>query len=212
MNEKQKILQCLHCGNKTLMNNVGFHKQTWCEDEEGSFIENAETSMFLCPVCGKITLFSEYTNNCMCDYNGEHYSLEEILYPINTFSDSSLPKPIKDSYEAALKTRNIDGAVCLIAIRRVLEIVCKLNNAKGNNLEKMIENLALEGIIPAQLKNASHLMRLFGNSAVHDNEFNISDNDIGAMMQLVKNILEYLYIIPRKIEHLQKHFENLKGD
>lgn len=118
----QKVLQCFYCGNSTLMDLVGEHKYNWDEGEGyyGYFIYQ----MFSCPICGKVTFFQQYWDCNMFLDDERTFIYEEILYPINKFSEKNIPAKVKDAYEAALKTRNIDSAICLISLRRTLEIIC----------------------------------------------------------------------------------------
>jgi len=142
LKDSQKVLQCLNCGNKTLMNLVGEHKNYWDEDQGyyGYFLYQ----MFACPICGKVTFFQKYWDVAQTDYDdkGESvdYTVDEILYPINTFSSNKLPKRIKRAYEVALQARNIDSALCLIGLRRTLELVCKDKEASGRDLWNKIED------------------------------------------------------------------------
>lgn len=128
---------------------------------------------------------------------------EEILYPTNTFSSKYLPKDIKDAYESALKTRHIDTAICLISLRKTLELVCNDKGANGNNLYIKIEDLSDKEILPKELKNASKITRHFGNIGAHETNIKISKQELNKLIELVEYILEYLYILPNKIKELE---------
>jgi hypothetical protein len=120
----QKVLKCYYCGNSTLMDLVGEHKYNW--DENDGYYGYFNYQMYACPVCRKVTFFKQYWDSAQSYYNGgeyENFIDEEILYPINTFQGDYLPHKVKETYEAALKTKNIDSAVCLMALRRTLEII-----------------------------------------------------------------------------------------
>jgi hypothetical protein len=211
MSVKQKLLQCLFCGNKTLMNNIAEHQQNWFEEDNG-FSETIVTNMYSCPVCKKITFLETYSNNAMRDWDGNECEEEKIIYPINSFEGNYLPTNIKSAFESALKTKNINYTICLIAIRKTLEIICKTHGAAGKDLEKKIEDLSIKGIIPSTLKDASHLLRLFGNMAVHDEEYEAKYNEINAMIEFTEYILDYLYLIPAKIDKLQKQLDSKKNE
>ena len=203
---KQKIIQCLYCGNKTVMNQVGEHIHNW-DDGEG-YYGYFNHSMYKCPICNNITFYQEYSDSAMRVLNNsgeiEQEIDEEILYPINKFSPKYLPNNIKDAYEAALKTKNIDVAVCLIALRRTLEIVCNDKDATGRSLAEKIEDLSRKGVLPKELKNASKITKSFGNLGAHGEEITISVRELEELIKFVEYILEYLYILPRKIEELEK--------
>lgn len=203
--QKQKIIQCLYCGNKTLMNQVGEHIHRWNEDY--SYYGYYIYSMYKCPVCNKVSFYQEYSDCAMqgIDEKGEIVELvdEEILYPINSFYSKYLPKHIKDAYESALKTKNIDIAICLIALRRTLEMICNDKGATGNNLAKKIEDLSKKGILPKELKAASKITKNFGNIGAHGEDINIYPKELNELIVFVEYILEYLYILPNKIKELE---------
>ncbi len=55
------------------------------------------------------------------------YEDGEVLYPTNErLNLSSLPQVIRSAYESALKVQNIDNTIRIIALRRTLEMVCKI--------------------------------------------------------------------------------------
>lgn len=59
---------------------------------------------------------------------------------------------------------------------------------------------------------ASSLTKILGDSAAHDKELEIDQHDVESMAEFVEYIIEYLYIVPDKIntykERLSSKFEN----
>jgi len=144
MENNQKVLQCYFCGNETLMNIVGEHKYNW--DEGKGYYGYFNYQMYSCPVCGRVTLNEQYWDISFRGANENdkevNFIEEEIVYPINTFKSDDLPTKIKRAYDSALKTKNIDSAICLIALRRTLEIICSEKGAQGRDLWHKIEDLS----------------------------------------------------------------------
>lgn len=209
MVENQKVLQCHYCGNITLMNQVGCHRHNW--DEGSGYYGYIEYLMFLCPVCNKVSFLQKYWD---CAYNGFdregneiNYFDEEILYPINTFKSDYLPEKVKKAYEAALKTKNIDNAICLVALRRTLEIICNEKNAAGQTLWHKIEDLSSKGILPSELQHASRITKNYGNMGAHEDSVNIMLNELNHIIEFVQYIIDYLYILPAKLNKIQQQLK-----
>ncbi len=212
MEKNQKVLQCYYCGNSTLMNLVGEHKYQW--DEGYGYYGYFNYQMYACPICGRVTFFQQYWDIAQSynlnDDTAEEIIDEEILYPINTFQVDYLPPKVKEAYEAALKTKNIDSAVCVMALRRTLEIICKEKGAEGHNLWHNIEFLSKKGILPAELKHASTITKTYGNMGAHDADILINSIELEQIIEFVKYILEYLYILPSKLSAIQEQLEKRK--
>jgi hypothetical protein len=123
---KRKILECYHCGNETLMKQVGNHSKVVTyrgfDEDTGPFVNSEEEfkwEMYYCPVCEKKTLFYTYSNP-YADYLSEN-----ILYPRFDYEKKEVPDKINNSFVSALKTKHDDLSICLLSLRRTLEMICK---------------------------------------------------------------------------------------
>ncbi|MGB4388527.1 MAG: DUF4145 domain-containing protein, partial [Caldicoprobacterales bacterium] len=174
MAEKEEYIieECRFCGNKTKLDIVGSHnidQEIEHYDEEVNE-EVAEwmscTTWFLlkCCVCENISLGSVYVDRALVSRGLEYSS---IVYPMKTYDSNHMPKEIYNAYEVALKARYLDGALCLLSLRRTLEIICKQQGENNGNLVVKIQNLANKGVLPPVLKDASDILRKLGNEAAH---------------------------------------------
>lgn len=208
--EHQKVLQCLYCGNTTLMNRVGYHRYSW-GDHASWHYGYREHLMYACPVCAQVSFIQKQGGSSHLGYNedGEEIDLfdEEILYPINTLKSDLLPEEVKEAYEAALKTKNINKAICLLALRRTLEIICNEKNATGRTLSQKIEDLSSKGILPSKLQHASRITKNYGNMGAHDTDVSITDDELNQTVEFVQYIIDYLYILPAKLNSVQPQLE-----
>lgn len=201
--EKAEIIKCFHCGNETPMQKVGEH--SWGSrdlgDSEFDFLYKYE--LFACPVCHKVTLRQAYSDETMIHFHNcdeySYYDSKNILYPHSSIESTSVPKKVKEAYEAALKTKSIDKYICLMALRRTLELLLKDKGATKWGLQAKIEEIAAKGLLPDTLKEASSLAKILGDTAAHDKELEIDQYDVEAMAEFVGYIIEYLYIVPDKI-------------
>ena len=212
--KEQKVLQCYFCGNETLMNLVANHKEDYADEQE--LVDGYNwAKLFICPVCKKVTYLEErYFSEDFCINEKGHMVpsiTNEILYPINTFDGGKLPAHVQKSYEAALKIRKIDSSMCLIALRKTLEIICNEKGAKGKNLWEKLRYLSDEHILPPALKDASIITKDYGNIGAHDHTIYISDYEVNTLVEFVKYILDYLYVIPAKLERMQDQLTQNKS-
>lgn len=53
-----------------------------------------------------------------------------------------MPENIYKSYEAVIKTSKVDLTICLIAIRALLEKICRERGSKKKNLEAMLKEIS----------------------------------------------------------------------
>ena len=197
---KEDVIKCFHCGNETLMRQTS-EFQWGSRDDDFDFHYTYE--MFACPVCHKITLRETYGDETMIepDHRGEMrwYNNKTILFPINSIDSGSIPPKVKEAFEATLKTKGIDKNVCLMALRRTLELILKDKGATEWGLKDKIEEIAEKGLLPDTLKEASSLTKILGDSAAHDKDLEIDQHDVESMAEFVEFIIEYLYVVPDKI-------------
>lgn len=132
--------------------------------------------MYLCPVCTEITIqritsFSEET-----ELNGKPIKYIDLIFPSGSSENKHLPPPVRDAFEAALKVRNLDGAVC--------------------------KDLQSENILPPIMEGISYILRKEGNSAAHADDTEFSSETFKLMIEFTEVILDYVYSLPEKISKL----------
>lgn len=211
MSEKV-VLTCPHCGNKTLMNLLNkFEKDTRIPygNEEAQFVDIFE--VFECPVCQGFHLY--YTNWSSEESYPENYDIYEdgeVLFPASErVSLYRLPKNIKNAYESALKVKNIDDTVCLLALRRTLEMVCKDKGAVKGQLHQKLNQLQQQGILPPLMGDISKVIKDFGNMAAHGDQVDFNSHMVDGMFRFTNKILEYVYILPREMKRARREIEML---
>lgn len=210
--EEKYVRLCMHCGNETLMNKIVSKRQNW--DEGYGYYGFDDTILLQCPVCEKMTLIQEcYDSSFGCyidEYGNEKDYIEEIqLYPEKNISFNNVPKEIKNTYESALKIKNVTPDISLIALRKTLELICNHQDATGNNLENKINDLCTKGILSTKLKDVSKITKKFGNIGAHQ-VINIKKKELDYLFDFVKYILEYLYEIPYQINELESKIDSRK--
>jgi len=217
----EKVLTCHHCGNKTAMKEVAKYQH---KDGEEIWDYSYDTYrpihvitfmkewyLFLCPVCINVTLENVEHNSEETEPNGKPIYYEKLLYPFETMEKNNIPKNVAGAYEAALKVRQIDGAICAIAIRRTLEMMCKDKGEEGKNLYVMLKALSEKGILPPILNEMASVLRVIGNAAAHADEQEFSPDLVPPMIEFTKIILDYVYNLPKQIENIQDRIGQKTG-
>ena len=107
-----------------------------------------------------------------------------------------------------MKTKSIDKYVCLMALRRTLELLLKDKGATKWGLKDKIEEIAAKGILPDTLKEASSLAKMLGDTAAHDKDLEIDQYDVEAMAEFVGFVIEYIYVVPKKINDYKTRLDD----
>lgn len=213
---KDIILTCPHCGNKTLMKLLHkYEKETAIPMKHDELFHASDTfEVFECPVCEGFQLFHIHMNSEESypqDYNP--YEDGEVLYPANErLNLSSLPQSIRSAYESALKVQNIDNTICIIALRRTFEMVCKDNGAIKGQLHQKLNELQQREILPPLMGDISKVIKDFGNMAAHGDPVIFDRYLVEGMFRFTNKILEYIYILPKEMNRTRHEIELLTGE
>ena len=101
----------------------------------------------------------------------------------------------------------MDLSVCLIAIRAVLEKICKERGSKKKNLEAMLKEMVNKNIFPETLDQCSFLIRKLGNSGAHGDDIDMSQSDVLELIDFIEQFKHYnpdsstIQINPNKCTH-----------
>lgn len=198
------IEECRHCGNKTKLDIVGKYIENG-EPEE--LLYEQQWLMLKCCVCGKISLASIYSGeDTITSYTNGDYTYDSIYtthFPVETYKGTNVPENVDNSFSSALKVRYVDNIICLMALRRTLEIICKDKGALGKTLEKKILNLTERCVFPQVINEASDILRILGNEAAHGDDVNYDDRIVEEMINFTQIIIEYVYVIPFRINNIK---------
>ena len=204
------IHTCYHCGNTGILRYID--KVGWVNDKiydstgkviDYHFIEGEDWYIFECPVCKKPVLISLY----FCDdYTKPLYS--QIEYPTVAVQKDGVPINIYNAFESAIKTKKLDPAICLLSLRRVLEMICKDKGAEGKNLYSKIKDLVSKNIFTPSIDDACWIIRQLGNKAAHADNDNFHIYEIEQVIEYIALIIEYLYSMPYHVSKLKKDIES----
>jgi len=208
-NEVHKIV-CRNCDNTTNHLVCSSIENYWSNED----IQGHDTyEMVRCSGCDSISFRVTSGNSEDWHVNSagyQEYDETEELYPNRLMGRT----PLQDIYSLPIKIRSIyqetHAALCAklnilasIGIRSLVEAVCSEKLAKGRVLEKKIDDLVLKGVLTKGNSEILHRTRLLGNKATHETEVP-SEAELDVAFDIVENLIETVYIIPRKAELLKK--------
>lgn len=215
MSDKRVVQTCYHCGNRVFIQDHGEIHNNYAEvygySEEGGpdFVLSIYESIIVkkCSICSQLIVYREYYDSedvkqveDIPGFNIEE-AFREVIYPNLYFKDKhKIPKNVLSAYESAIKVQNIDGIICLISLRRTLEILCKEQGETKGNLNKKLQNLVDKKVIPPVIEGVTTLLRKAGNAAAHGDDVEFPQYLVKEMIEYTQIILDYVYILPSKIQ------------
>lgn len=212
MDPRKTPLTCYHCGNTGILTYIDGFEAIDDEEERNwigqlisySVISKTKWHLYKCPVCenpvlANQTIWGGEPPGCLHDL--------EIVFPGLNIDKENTPRKIIKAYEAAVKTRGIDNAICLLSLRRALEMVCKDKNAEGKNLESKIDDLIEKKVLPEMMRDACWIVRQCGNEAAHADDVEFSKREADEAIEYVGSIVTYLYSTPVKVADLRRRIE-----
>ncbi len=123
-----------------------------------------------------------------------------------------LSKNLRSIYAETLRASNSDfNILTTIGIRCIVETVCKEKGVAGKDLEARIKNLVEKEIITPEDAKILHQLRNIGNNAAHEIKKH-SRAQIDLAMEIIKSLLERIYISPQKAETILPKVKTKKPD
>jgi Domain of unknown function (DUF4145) len=124
------------------------------------------------------------------------------------------PERVQKAYADTLATLNsgISSAVATLA-RKTLEGIIKLSypnpeGIKDRSLFKLIRDLPQNKDLGKPIMELSYAMREGGNLSAHfDLEKDTDAESAEKMVELLESLIEYLYVIPSRVDALKRDFE-----
>ncbi|MXV42119.1 DUF4145 domain-containing protein [Bacillus subtilis] len=175
------------------------------------FVDKFE--FFECPVCKEFHLYyTPWSSEEVYYEDHNFYDDGQVLYPYTEqVNISSLPKNIKNAYESALKVRKIDYVICLMALRRTLEMICKDKGAVGGTLHQKLNELQAKKILPPLMGDISQVIKDAGNAAAHGDDIVFNSHMVEHLFKFTNKIIEYVYILPNEMRRTKFQMEMLTG-
>lgn len=124
---------------------------------------------------------------------------ELLIYPSSkiTFSTEGIPEKVLRAFDEAITCHSNKCFIAsAIMLRKTLEEICDNQGASGKTLYNRLEALSSIIIVPKQLIEATHELRLLGNDAAHleaQTYEEIGQQEIEISIEFTKEILKAVY-------------------
>lgn len=122
-----------------------------------------------------------------------------VVHPEVTFLHNAIPHEVRVTYEEAKRIQNLNTEAFSISIRKCIEIICKLNGIEKGGLAQKLKKLCQLLSLPIPILEAAECIKLIGNKAAHDID-DIHPLNAQQIDDFLKLLLEYIYVLPSKIE------------
>lgn len=210
--DKTREVVCDRCDNTT--NHTVCSSVTFYWDNDG--IDGYDIHEIIrCLGCDSISFRISSSNSDDYDVDEEQkfvYHETVQIYPRRMMGRSALA----DIYSLPEKVRAVyketHAALCAelkilagVGIRALVEAVCFEKQANGANLEKKIDDLVVKEVLTKQNAQILHQTRLLGNLVAHEAKI-LKDVELDLAFDIVENLLETVYIVPKKAERLKLTF------
>lgn len=135
----------------------------------------------------------------------------DLLYTVPSrrisFDSERIPERIKAAFDEALVCQSNNCFISsAIMIRKTLEEICVDKETKGDNLFKKIENLKSAIVLPKDLIEGMHELRLLGNDAAHieaQTFEQIGKEELEISIEFTKELLKAVYQYESLLEKLR---------
>lgn len=203
---------CSHCGNAGILNFITYIDTPYQHGSFENMILDASINckrwlIYQCPVCKNPIIISEYMTA-----NGQSINFAETAYefPATTIHFDGVPENIKTAFDSAIKTKGIDRAICILSLRRALEMICKEKSASGKDLKEKIADLISKKLLPEMMADACWIVRQSGNDAAHADDIIFTEREVEEITEYVSTVINYLYSMPVRIARLKQQIEERK--
>jgi hypothetical protein len=147
-----------------------------------------------CSVCGEPTLRQYYWND---DYSDPSDAWEpETIYP-REHEVTDLPDQVSRRYSEMMQVL-FQPESFAVGAGRLLEAVCADRGIMEGTLHHRLEQLAVSGDLPGPLADQALLVKEYRNIGGHDDDREITPQDVVLIRGFVEGLLEYLYWGPEK--------------
>ncbi len=212
----QAVIECPHCGNK---GSFDFYGIPYVEHLENVTLPNGEQTALLkirgiavCCKCKEPALIEAKVFRNEWEIFRTHVEDRE-LYRIRNFqiirvfpnpkkpySHPSIPEKIRELFadvQELLRQRR-NPALIIGACRSILDVATKELGAKEGSLYERIEELYKSHVITKPLKDWAHILRRYGNKAIHEIEADYKEAE--ELVEFTKLFLIMTFELPARIE------------
>ena len=141
-------------------------------------------------------------------YNGGNGKLVTTYPPERLdFDATDLPERVREALEEAVACHAAEAYTATgLMVRKALELMCEEREAEGATLYDRIEALRDKVVLPQELMDGLHDLRLLGNDAAHVTSriYNqVGKEEVEVAMDVAKEVLKSVYQLSGLISRLR---------
>jgi Domain of unknown function (DUF4145) len=132
-----------------------------------------------------------------------------FIFPSATidFDSNGIPSEVLSCMEESISCF-VSGnyRASALMIRRTLEIMCEERGAEGKNLSERLKSLRSKVVLPEELMEGIHHLRILGNDAAHVEArafANVGEEEVDIAVSLAKEILKATYQYSSLVDRLK---------
>lgn len=178
-------------------------RSRWDSDE---YTGITEFEVIRCLNCDALSFRKEVSNSedYYYDHETEEYTshVDVALYPNRTAGRFKiegywhLPPEVKATYDELILAMNGEQPILAgLAVRILIEMICKDQSATGKNLLAKIDDLKSKGVLTNAGADILHKLRSMGNDSAHEAKPS-TGKQLTLAMDVVENLLQSVYIHP----------------
>lgn len=216
-NQTELKCYCSACNRMTNHVVLSVDVNSFSDQDEG-FYEDHIYRLVKCKGCDRVSFNLEKTGTAYeqyDEYGGEREVPEFTSYPqqegeIVPIDDSwSLPSQVYVPYYESINAINHKAyLLAALGLRMVVEAVCLVKGAVGNDLKHKIDDLKNKGVITAADCERLHEARFMGNESAHEIQTPERDKLL-IVLEIINGMLNNLYILDKKYkEKFPYRFDN----
>lgn len=201
---------CKACCRETNHKVISSYLETGSEEfpDGNSYDWSSESQIIQCVGCEDVSFRVRSSNSEEYDVDDDGQSLTHLetvkYYPGRAIGPRLLehwylPRIVAQIYQEARAA--VEGELLIIggiAIRALLEAVCKDVDAVGDNLFKKLDDLHAKSLATKEGVAALHKLRVLGNRAAHESAAH-SQSQLLLALEVMEHILMGTYVIPTKV-------------
>lgn len=200
-------VRCPHCNNTVPHTVLAYHslRDQWIpvviDDVVYDGPENYE--ILRCLTCKSLSAWLY-----RCQKSRPHRSHYECISHPRRPTLLGVPERIAKLLEAS--EHHTDPSYIGVQMGKVLEGVCRHLGAEKGTLDARISSLAASGRLPNALVPVAHSIRMLRNYGAHDDDVELTADEVPLMLDLVDAILAQVFQVPALVERATARLDALK--
>ena len=203
---------CPHCGNKAPQRLV-LMQHTDSSTLDSDWNESPAPAAWyiaVCEACSNVLVYCGWAEGSIPEKEHFLHRLTILMWPDSGALHPAVPKAIAAIYREAHRLKDIAPNAFAVQVRRALEAVCNDQGIFRGQLYKRVAELVQKGIVPPVFGEAADLLRVVGNMGAHAGEAGVHTWLVSALDELLRSVVEYVYIAPSKIEDFRQRLDDYR--